>query len=122
MLLNARQVFYKEGAETTILLGIEDVTVRRALEHEKDDLLRQKDILLEEIQHRIANSLQIIAGIILMKANAVVLRRHASFCETLTIGSFRSRPFKNSSMHRGQWGLLKCFLISNDWVLPSRRR
>ena len=71
MRLNARQVFYKEGAETTILLGIEDVTVRRTLEHEKDDLLRQKDILLEEIQHRIANSLQIIAGIILMKANTV---------------------------------------------------
>ena len=71
MLLNARQVFYKEGAETTILLGIEDVTVRRTLEREKDDLLRQKDVLLEEIQHRIANSLQIIAGIILMKANTV---------------------------------------------------
>src|SRR6202050_2300422 len=71
MRLNARQVFYKEGAETTILLGIEDVTVRRTLENEKDNLLRQKDILLEEIQHRIANSLQIIAGIILMKANTV---------------------------------------------------
>jgi two-component sensor histidine kinase len=71
MLLNARQVFYKEGAETTILLGIEDVTARRALEHEKDNLLRQKEILLEELQHRISNSLQIIAGIILMKANAV---------------------------------------------------
>ena len=70
MLLNARQVFYKEGAETTILLGIEDITVRRALEYEKDNLLRQKDILLDEIRHRIANSLQIIAGIILMKANA----------------------------------------------------
>jgi two-component sensor histidine kinase len=71
MLLNARQVFYKEGAETTILLGIEDVTARRTLEHEKDDLLRQKDVLLKEIQHRISNSLQIIAGIILMKANTV---------------------------------------------------
>src|SRR3984957_17302532 len=71
MCLNARQVFYKEGADTTILLGIEDVTVRRNLEHEKDDLLQQKEILLEEIQHRIANSLQIIAGIILMKAKTV---------------------------------------------------
>jgi two-component sensor histidine kinase len=71
MRLNGRQVFYKEGAETTILLGIEDVTTRRTLEREKDDLLRQKDVLLEEIQHRIANSLQIIAGIILMKANTV---------------------------------------------------
>jgi two-component sensor histidine kinase len=71
MLLNARQVFYEQGAETTILLGIEDVTARRVLEREKDDLFRQKDILLEELQHRIANSLQIIAGILLMKANTV---------------------------------------------------
>lgn len=71
MYLNARQVFYKEGAETTILLGIEDVTERRILEREKDELLRQKEVMLEELQHRIANSLQIIAGIILMKATRV---------------------------------------------------
>ena len=71
MCLNARQVFYEGGANTTILLGIEDVTERRILEREKDELLRQKDMLLEELQHRIANSLQIIASIILMKARAV---------------------------------------------------
>ena len=71
MCLNARQVFYEGGAETTILLGIEDVTERRILEREKEELLRQKDVLLEEMQHRIANSLQIIASIILMKARTV---------------------------------------------------
>jgi two-component sensor histidine kinase len=71
MRLNARQAFYEGGAETTILLGIEDVTERHMLERQKDELLRQKDVLLDEIQHRIANSLQIIAGIILMKANRV---------------------------------------------------
>jgi two-component sensor histidine kinase len=78
MCLNARQVFYEGGAGTTILLGMEDVTERRILEREKDELLREKDgllrekdTLLEELQHRIANSLQIIASIILMKARAV---------------------------------------------------
>jgi chemotaxis protein methyltransferase CheR len=71
MRLNARQVFYEGGAGTTILLGIEDITERRVLERDKDELLRQKDVLLEELQHRIANSLQIIASIILMKAKAV---------------------------------------------------
>jgi len=70
MCLNARQVFYEGGAETTILLGLEDVTERRKLEREKDELLRQKDILLAEIEHRIANSLQIIASIILLKAKS----------------------------------------------------
>ena len=71
MQLNARQVSYQGGAGTTILLGIEDITERRALEREKDELMRQKDVLLEELQHRIANSLQIIASIILLKAKAV---------------------------------------------------
>ena len=69
--LNARQVHYEGGANTTILLGMEDVTERRILELEKDELLRQKEILLEEIQHRVANSLQIIASIILLKAKTV---------------------------------------------------
>lgn len=71
MCLNARQVFYEGGAGTTILLGMEDVTERRLLEREKDELLQQKDMLLEELEHRIANSLQIIASIILLKARAV---------------------------------------------------
>jgi two-component sensor histidine kinase len=71
MCLNARQAFYEGGAETTILLGIEDITERRMLEREKDELLKQKDMLLDELQHRISNSLQIIAGIILMKASTV---------------------------------------------------
>src|SRR6202166_2167463 len=71
MCLNARQVFYEKGSHTTILLGIEDVTRQRVLEREKDELLRQKDVLLEEVQHRVTNSLQIIASIILLKAKTV---------------------------------------------------
>ena len=71
MRLNARQLFYKEGANKAILLGIEDITAQRVLEREKEDLLRQKGVLLEELQHRVANSLQIIASILLMKARAV---------------------------------------------------
>ena len=80
MLLNARKVFYEIGSHANIiLLGIEDVTGKRALEREKDELLRQKDVLLDEIQHRVANSLQIIASIILLKAKSVdseETRRH----------------------------------------------
>jgi two-component sensor histidine kinase len=78
MRLNARQVFYEGGADTTILLGIEDVTQQRTLEREKEELLQQKeelllqkDVLLDEMQHRVSNSLQIIASIILMKARTV---------------------------------------------------
>ena len=78
MLLNARKVFYEGNSHTTLLLGIEDVTARRALEREREDLLRkqqallrEKDVLLEELEHRVGNSLQIIAAIILMKSRMV---------------------------------------------------
>ena len=71
MLLNARQVFDEDGSATAILLAIEDVTQRRDAEREKDEVLRQKEILLQEMQHRVANSLQIIASILLLKARTV---------------------------------------------------
>jgi two-component sensor histidine kinase len=71
MLLNARKVFYEDNFHTTILLAIEDITERRAKERELKELLQQKDVLLQEMRHRVANSLQIIASILLIKARTV---------------------------------------------------
>ena len=70
MHLNACHVFYEGGADT-ILLGIEDVTEQRKTAQRMEGLLREKETLLQELEHRIANSLQVIASIILMKARAV---------------------------------------------------
>ena len=71
MLLNAREVVSQRNARKLILLTIEDVTERRAAEREAAELLRQKEMLLQEMQHRVANSLQIIASILLLKARTV---------------------------------------------------
>ena len=71
MLLNARKVFYADAGHTTTLLAFEDVTDRRLVEEQVQELLREKDMLLLEMQHRVANSLQIIASILLMKARTV---------------------------------------------------
>jgi PAS domain S-box-containing protein len=79
LLLNAREVFDEANPNTALLLAIEDVTGRRSAEREKDDLLREKEMLLEEMRHRVANSLQIIASILLLKARTVQseeTRRH----------------------------------------------
>jgi chemotaxis protein methyltransferase CheR len=79
MLLNAREIFYEGASLANIFLSIEDVTGKRLLERENAELLRQKDVLLDEIYHRVTNSLQIIASIISMKARKVVseeARRH----------------------------------------------
>jgi len=71
MCLNARKVFYQEGTHSTVLLAFEDITDRRAIEQQVEELLREKDMLLEEMQHRVTNSLQIIASILLIKARTV---------------------------------------------------
>ena len=71
MLLNARKLLYETRCERTILLSIEDITERRARERELMDLLGQKDVLLQEMQHRVANNLQIIASVLRIKARTV---------------------------------------------------
>src|ERR1700680_2070467 len=55
MLLNARQVYYEGGPHPPILLPIEDISERRAQERELQELLHQKEVLLQEMQHRVAN-------------------------------------------------------------------
>ena len=79
LVLNAREVIDRANPHSALLLAIEDVTGRRAIEREKDRLLHEKEMLLEEMRHRIANSLQIIASILMLKARTVQseeTRRH----------------------------------------------
>ncbi|MEI9990390.1 MAG: histidine kinase dimerization/phosphoacceptor domain -containing protein [Rhizomicrobium sp.] len=78
LLLYARTIAHKPGARPAVILNIEDITDRRAVEAEKDrlkaqadELVLHKEMLLEEMQHRIVNSLQIIASILMLKARAV---------------------------------------------------
>lgn len=78
MLIGARLVRYEDSAAATILLAFKDITERRTIEREKqallehtEELLAQHQTLLREMEHRIANSLQIIASILLLKAGAV---------------------------------------------------
>jgi PAS domain S-box-containing protein len=71
MLLNARKVYYEKGTHATVLLAFEDITSRRFVERQVEELMREKDMLLQEMQHRVANSLQIIASILLIKARTV---------------------------------------------------
>jgi two-component sensor histidine kinase len=71
LILTARKVFYEGNSHTTLLLCFYDVTERRASERALQFLLEQKDLLLAEMSHRVANSLQIIASILLLKAKTV---------------------------------------------------
>ncbi len=69
LVLHAQKLEYGvASAPMRILLTLTDVTKARGVEKLKDDLLREKAIALQEVQHRVANSLQIIASVILQSA------------------------------------------------------
>ncbi len=53
------------------LMGFENIDPRREMEDMRDALLRQQDLMLQEVHHRVANSLQIIASILLLKSRTV---------------------------------------------------
>jgi two-component sensor histidine kinase len=71
LVANAHKLDYDDKEQVRVLLAVADVTAARASEKLKDNLLREKAILLQEVQHRVANSLQIIASILMQSARKV---------------------------------------------------
>jgi two-component system, sensor histidine kinase PdtaS len=78
LVITAHQLVYGDAAETRLLLAVSDVTDARLAERLKDDLLREKAILYQELQHRVANSLQIIASVLMQSARRVPSARTRS--------------------------------------------
>lgn len=71
LVVNARTLDDGDIDHIRLLLAVTDVTDARAEARLKDDLVRDKAILLQEVQHRVANSLQIIASVLMQSARRV---------------------------------------------------
>jgi len=71
LVIKAQKLQYGDHDVTRLLMTVSDVTDARLAERVKDDLVREKAILLQEVQHRVANSLQIIASVLLQSARNV---------------------------------------------------
>jgi two-component sensor histidine kinase len=71
LVLNAQKLDYGSKESVRLLLSVSDVTDARVAEKLKDDMLKEKAILLQELQHRVANSLQIIASVLMQSARRV---------------------------------------------------
>lgn len=68
LILNARKLIYGTSGESRLLLTVSDITDARIAEKLKDDMVRERGVLLQELRHRVANSLQIIAGVLMQSA------------------------------------------------------
>ena len=134
-ILNARKVFYSEDKNRTLLMAFEDVTERRARDIERADLLRrteellqQKEMLLKEIQHRVANSLQIIASILMMKARSVTSEEtrqhlhdaHLRVISVATVQQHLELANKDDVIAVGPYLTKLCKSLANSMVSDDR--
>lgn len=71
LVLSAQKLDYGDHDHPRLILSVLDVTESRREDKAKDDLARENASLLQELQHRVANSLQIIASVLLMSAKRV---------------------------------------------------
>jgi two-component sensor histidine kinase len=71
--VNAQRLDYAGAGpeDARLLLTICDMTDARAREHLRDSLMRDNALLLREVRHRVANSLQIIASVLMQNARRV---------------------------------------------------
>ena len=93
LVLNAQQLDCAEEGGVRLLLTVSDVTDARIAAklkddqlHDSDSRLQEKTILVQEVQHRIANSLQIVASMLLLSARKVQSPENRLICWTPTIG------------------------------------
>lgn len=68
LVVHARRLDYLDLNQTRVLVAISDVTEARADAARKAEEARRNAILLQEVRHRVANSLQIIASVLLQNA------------------------------------------------------
>lgn len=72
LVISVKKLDYQDGSgETRLVMAVTDVTAARLADRQKDALIREKQVLLQELQHRVANSLQIIASVLLQSARRV---------------------------------------------------
>jgi two-component system, sensor histidine kinase PdtaS len=71
LVVNAHKLEYGNAENFRLLVAVSDVTDARIAEKLKDDMLKEKAVLLQELQHRVANSLQIIASVLMQSARKV---------------------------------------------------
>ena len=69
LVVNARKLEY--AGDIRVVLSIADITDARNAGKLTAALLQEKDVLLQELHHRVANSLQIIASVLMQSARRV---------------------------------------------------
>ena len=71
LILNAHVLDHADDEALRLVMAVTDVTEERQAQRDMDALVREKHILLQELNHRVANSLQIIASVLMQRVRKV---------------------------------------------------
>lgn len=71
LVLHVHKLIYGDSQNVRLLLEVSDVTEARFDQRFTEKVVREKILLVEEMQHRVANSLQIIASLLIQSARRV---------------------------------------------------
>ncbi len=128
LVLHAHMLDYCEGEARRVVLAVADITSARIAERLKDDLLRENQMLLQELQHRVANSLQIIASVLLQSARKVQseetrLHLHDAHNRVMSIATLQRQLAVKStdSVALGQYLTELCASISASMIDDQER-
>jgi len=68
LVVNVTKLTYGQPDQMRLLVSVTDVTETRTSDMARKALVQENEILLQEVRHRIANSLQIIASVLMQSA------------------------------------------------------
>ena len=71
LIVNAHVLDRDDNEAMRLVMAVTDVTEARHAAREKDALVQEKNVLLQELNHRVANSLQIIASVLMQRVRRV---------------------------------------------------
>lgn len=71
LVLNAHVLDHQADEAPRLVMAVTDVTETRQAARKMDSLVREKQMLLQELNHRVANSLQIIASVLMQRVRSV---------------------------------------------------
>ena len=95
-------VFGTDGQPARLISISRNVTAAVAAERAKDELLRDKDLLMQEVHHRVKNSLQLVRTLLQLQGRSASAETRAQLDEAagriMTIGTVHQRLYEGGSV------------------------